>query len=71
MVVPLVQLAVVAACLLVTALAVDPAVPSRLYALMEARLWRSTDAGASWQPAPTRGLSRLAAGMVRQVAVAR
>ena len=56
---------------LVTALAVDPAVPSRLYALMEARLWRSTDAGASWQPAPTRGLSRLAAGMVRQVAVAR
>ncbi len=43
---------------LVTALTVDPAVPSRLYAVSDARLWRSLDAGSSWQPSPTKGLPR-------------
>lgn len=56
---------------LVTALTVDPAVPSRLYAVSDARLWRSTNAGASWQPAPAKGLPQMARQMVRQVAVAR
>ncbi|HEX6902154.1 MAG TPA: hypothetical protein VF789_20730 [Thermoanaerobaculia bacterium] len=54
---------------LVTSLVVDPAVPSRLYAVSDARLWRSTDAGASWHPAPTKGLPRQLG--VNQVVAAR
>ena len=56
---------------IVTALAVDPAQPSRVFAaLPKDGLWRSTDGGASWQPA-NRGLPSGMARLVRRIAIAR